>query len=174
VKASGFEPFDWRSVRENVSGLLAERWMLITPGVPGRWNTMTASWGGFGHLWSADVAFVFVRPSRHSFGFMEEEEGFTLSFFAEKNRKALEICGAVSGRDANKAAAAGITPRAFSVEGASKRLGFEEAELVLSCRKIYSQDLDPARFIDPGIAKSYPKGDIHRMYVGAIEGAWKA
>jgi len=38
---------------------------------------------------------------------------------------------------------------------------------------VVAQDLDAARFIDPGIAKNYPKGDLHRMYVGAIEGAWE-
>ena len=173
MSAPEFEPFDWRSFRENVSGLLAEKWMLITPGAPGRWNAMTASWGGFGHIWNTDVAFIFIRPSRHSFGFAEKEEGFTLSFFDEKYRKALDICGARSGRDTDKAAAAGITPRPFPAEGSAQRVGFEEARLVLSCRKVYSQDLDAARFIDPGIAKNYPKGDVHRMYIGAIEGAWE-
>lgn len=170
---SEFEPFDWRSFQENVSGLLAEEWMLITPGVMGSWNTMTASWGGFGYLWNMDAAFVFVRPSRHSFGFMEKAEGFTLSFFERKYRKALDLCGSRSGRDTDKAKAAGISPRAFSVGGSAQRVGFEEARLVLSCRKIYSQDLDAKRFIDPGIARNYPKGDVHRLYAGAIEGAWR-
>lgn len=168
-----FEAFDWRSFQENVSGLLAREWMLITPGVLGRWNTMTASWGGFGHLWNMDVAFVFVRPSRHSFGFMEREEGFTLSFFDEARRKVLDLCGSKSGRDVDKAKAAGITPRAFAADGSAQRVGFEEARLVLACRKLYSQDLDAGRFIDPAIARNYPKGDLHRLYVGAIEGAWR-
>jgi flavin reductase (DIM6/NTAB) family NADH-FMN oxidoreductase RutF len=173
VSDSRFEAFDWRSFQENVSELIAERWMLITPGVPERWNTMTASWGGFGHMWGMDSAFVFVRPSRHSFGFMEKEEGFTLSFFDETHRKALDLCGTKSGRDTDKAAAAGITPLAFSANGGTQRVGFAEARLVVTCRKTYSQDLDSARFIDPGIARNYPRGDVHRLYVGAIEGAWK-
>ncbi len=176
-----FKAIDWRSFSENLSGLLDERWMLITPGEPGRWNTMTASWGGFGHLWQWDVAFVFVRPSRHSFGFMEREEGFTLSFFDEGMKKALDVCGSISGRDRDKAEAAGITPRAFVVPGGAaqaagigpERVGFEEARIVVSCRKLYSQDLDPSRFIDPAILKHYPSGDLHRLYVGAIEGAWE-
>ena len=170
---SGFEEIDWRSVQGNVSELIAEGWMLITPGVPGRWNTMTASWGGFGHLWNTDVAFVFVRPSRHTFGFMEREEGFTLSFFDEKWRKALDICGTVSGRSADKAKAAGIAPRAFGARGGPERVAFEEARLVVSCRKLYAQDLEPKGFLDPAILRNYPSGDVHRLYVGAIEGAWK-
>jgi len=172
VKDDTFESFEWRDLRENPAELIGRRWMLITPGEIGGWNTMTASWGGFGELWNMDVAFVFVRPSRHSFGFMERDEGFTLSFFDDDKRRALEICGAKSGRDTDKAAAAGITPRAFRA-GASERVAFEEARLVLSCRKVYSQDLDPTRFIDPRISASYPSGDLHRLYVGAIEGAWR-
>lgn len=170
---SKFEAFDWRSFQENVSGLLSKEWMLITPGVMGRWNTMTASWGGFGHVWNMDAAFIFVRPSRHSFGFMEKEEGYTLSFFDDGHRKALDICGSRSGRDTDKAKAAGITARAFEMPGSAPRVGFEEARLVLSCRKVFSQDLDAGRFIDPGIARNYPEGDVHRLYVGAIEGAWR-
>ncbi|MGA2548086.1 MAG: flavin reductase [Rectinemataceae bacterium] len=180
-----FEAIDWRLFEENVSELLSEEWMLVTPGVPGRWNTMTASWGGFGHIWNMDVAFVVVRPSRHTYGFMERETGFTLSFLGEGGRKALNICGARSGRDTDKAKAAGITPRAFPARGgpahsggasvgASERVGFEEARLVLSCRKVFAQDLDPGSFADPAILTlHYAKGDLHRLYVGAIEGAWK-
>jgi flavin reductase (DIM6/NTAB) family NADH-FMN oxidoreductase RutF len=169
-----FESFDWRSFEENVAGLISEQWMLVTPGVPGRWNTMTASWGGFGHIWNMDVAFVFVRPSRHTYGFMEREGGFTLSFFDERWRKALDVCGSRSGRDTDKAAAAGITPRAFEVNGSAQRVAFDEARLVLACRKIHSQELDPGCFIDPSISDNYPTGDVHRLFIGAIEGAWRS
>ena len=128
-----FEAFDWRSLNENASRLIADEWMLITPGVLDRWNTMTASWGGFGHIWNVDVAFVFVRPTRHSFGFMQREEGFTLSFLGEGGREALDICGSTSGRDTDKAKAAGIHPRAFA-----SRVAFEEAQVVISCRNPFA------------------------------------
>lgn len=169
-----FESSDWRLFRENPSELISEHWMLITAGDMGEWNTMTASWGGFGHLWNKDVAFIFVRPSRHTYGFIERQEGFTLSFFGEDKHKTLEICGSKSGRDTDKAEAAHITARVFVASGGGTgRVGFEEARLVLSCRKLYAQDLDAALFIDPSIRESYPRGDLHRVYVGAIESSWK-
>jgi flavin reductase (DIM6/NTAB) family NADH-FMN oxidoreductase RutF len=179
VSESEFEILEWRSFKENSAEMLAEEWMLITPGAPGRWNTMTASWGGFGHVWNMDVAFVFIRPSRYTYVFMEKEEGFTLSFLGEGGRKALDLCGARSGRDTNKAKAAGLRPRSFIAAPRSPdspgiaRVGFEEARLVLSCRRIYAQDLSPKGFIDPSIARNYPSGDVHRLYAGAIEGAWR-
>jgi flavin reductase (DIM6/NTAB) family NADH-FMN oxidoreductase RutF len=178
-----FESIEWRSVTENPSELISEEWMLVTPGTIDRWNTMTASWGGFGHFWGMDSVIVFVRPSRYTYVLMEESEGFTLSFLGEPGRRALDVCGAVSGRDTDKARDADIRPRGFSAgRGASsragaaqvpERVGFEEARLVVSCRKAYSQDLDPASFIDPSIARNYPLGDVHRLYIGAVEGAWK-
>jgi len=45
---------------------------------------------------------------------------------------------------------------------------FTEAKLVIECRKIYYQDLEPANFLEPGIATNYPENDYHRMYVGEI------
>ena len=57
-------PFDIRNWNDNPWSTIADRWMLITAGNSASWNTMTASWGGFGHLWNSDVVFAFVRPTR--------------------------------------------------------------------------------------------------------------
>ena len=170
-----FRRIDPRSLSMNPFSLIAEEWMLVTAGAPGDWNTMTASWGGFGHLWNRDVAFVFVRPTRHTYGFMERESRFSLSFFGPGMRKALALCGSLSGRDVDKAQAAGITPRAFDAAGGADSanvVAFEEARLVLALRKLHAQDLDPACFVDPSINDHYEALDWHRLYVGAIEAAW--
>jgi flavin reductase (DIM6/NTAB) family NADH-FMN oxidoreductase RutF len=167
-----FRVYDARALGENVWKLIGDDWMLVTAGGMEAWNTMTASWGGFGHLWNMDVVFAFVRPSRYTQVFMERADGFTLSFFGPERREALDICGSTSGRDGDKAKAAGISPRAFSAAGVPARVSFEEARLVLSCRKLYAQDLDPACAVDGRIAAHYPEGDWHRLYVGAIEAAW--
>ncbi len=166
-----FTAIDWKTLDENPWKLIGDDWMLITAGSLGSWNTMTASWGGFGQLWNMDVVFVFVRPTRHSFGFMEKAEGFTLSFFHEEDRRILQICGSTSGADTDKAKAAGIGARPFGK--APARVSFDEARLVLSCRKVHAQDIDPGCFVDPGLTKHYPAKDWHRLYVGAIEEAWK-
>jgi flavin reductase (DIM6/NTAB) family NADH-FMN oxidoreductase RutF len=168
-----FRDFDWRTMSDNVWRLIGDEWMLVTAGSLSSWNAMTASWGGFGHLWNMDVVFAFVRPTRHTHGFMEGSEGFTLSFFNPERRDILHVCGSTSGRDTDKAKAAGITPRAFSSLDVPERVSFEEARLIFSCRKVHAQDLDPAGFIDPTIAANYTGNDFHRLYVGAIEAAWE-
>ena len=153
-----------QDLRENPFKLIGTDWMLITAGTQESFNTMTASWGGLGVLWDKEVAFVFVRPTRHTFGFMEKSPVFTLSFFAEEYRPKLEFCGTHSGRDVNKVAKTGLTP-AF---GEADEIYFSEARLVLVCRKLHAQNLDPACFLDPKIAEFYAHRDYHRLYIGEI------
>ncbi len=152
-------------VKDNVFKLLAKDWMLVTAGTPASFNMMTASWGGMGSLWNRLVCFAFVRPQRYTYQFMEHAEFFTLSFFEEKYREVLNFCGTQSGRDVDKVAETGLTPT-FSEEGA---VMFEEARLIMECRKIYAQDIDEAHFIDLAIDRQiYASKDYHRMYIGEI------
>ena len=159
------ERIDVKTLDQNVCSLIGDQWMLITAGTPERCNTMTASWGGLGVLWGTNVATCYIRPQRYTREFVEREAYFTLAFFGEEHRKALALCGARSGRDIDKRRECGFTVAA----GAGNAPYFEEAELVLVCRKLYWQDMDPAHFLDPGIdGKWYPDQDYHRIYIGEI------
>jgi flavin reductase (DIM6/NTAB) family NADH-FMN oxidoreductase RutF len=130
---------------------------------------MTASWGGLGVLWQKEVAFIFIRPSRHTFGFANNAGFFTLSFFAGTYRNALTLCGEKSGRDTDKAAAAGLTPVFFRDGPGAGAVSFKEAGDIIICKKIYAQDFAPALFLDPqSIEKNYNGTDYHRMFIGEI------
>ena len=159
-----FKTIEPTQVRDNVFKLIDRDWMLITAGSIKSWNTMTASWSGLGVLWNKPVAFAFVRPTRHTYGFMERSGRFTLSFFHARFRQALVFCGTHSGRDTDKAAATGLEPLAVAPGAVS----FRQARLVMVCRKLYTTDIAPGRFLDPKIDKLYPKKDYHRLYVGEI------
>jgi flavin reductase (DIM6/NTAB) family NADH-FMN oxidoreductase RutF len=163
-EGTGFREIAPESIKDNVFKLIDKDWMLITAGTIDAWNTMTASWGGLGILWNKSVAFCFVRPTRHTYGFMEKHDRFTLSFFEEEWRDALNLCGTRSGRDTDKAKETGLKP----VSGAQGTVHFEQARMVLECRKLYFQDISPERFLDPSIDKNYPNKDYHRMYVGEV------
>lgn len=153
------------AIQDNPFQLIGRDWMLVTAGTTNAFNTMTASWGGLGHLWNRDVCFCFVRPQRHTYGFMEGAPHFTLSFYAEPQRAALEYCGSHSGRDVDKMAATGLTPLA----DATGAIYFAQARLVLVCRKLYGGDILRDAFTAPALpAEIYSKGDFHRMYVGEI------
>lgn len=150
-------------IKENPIKLISEGWGLLTAGDSNAWNTMTVSWGALGELWSKDVAFAFVRPQRYTKEFIDNSEYFTLCFFDEEYKDALKICGSKSGRDIDKAQATGLTP-VFDF-GTTY---FEQAKLVIVCKKIAQQDMNPDGFIDAGIDDNYAKKDYHTTYVGEI------
>jgi len=143
------------------------RWLLLAAGdlASDRFNMMTVSWGGFGTLWHRPIAQVVVRPSRHTFGFVEAHDTFTLSALSEACRPVLERLGSCSGRDMDKVRDSGLTPIPSLVVAAP---GFAEAELIVECRKIYWDDLEPSHFLDPTIRSHYPERDYHRLYLGEI------
>ncbi|HIT52715.1 MAG TPA: flavin reductase [Candidatus Fimivicinus intestinavium] len=160
-----FQEINIRDLKESAVKLISEDWALVTAGNKDKWNTMTVSWGGLGELWGKDVAFIFIRPQRYTYAFLEREAYFTMSFFGGAYKKELSFCGAKSGRDVDKAKETGLTPL-FT----GQAVAIEQAKLVLVCRKLAYQDLNPAGFIDSSIdAACYPSRDYHRMYVGAIE-----
>jgi flavin reductase (DIM6/NTAB) family NADH-FMN oxidoreductase RutF len=158
--------------KENVFKLIGSDWMLVSAGRKARFNMMTASWGGIGWLWNKPVAFVFVRPERYTHEFVEAEERLTLSFFTEEWRDALKFCGSKSGRDFDKCSETGLS----AVELESGAVAFNEARLVLDCRKLFKASMDKAGFVDKGIlAKWYndnPGGSLHDVYVVEIESVY--
>ena len=148
--------------------LWAIRSMLLLSGdfSAGRFNAMTVGWGSFGAMWNKPFVQVVVRPSRYTYEFMERYETFTLNVLPETHRSALELLGTKSGRSGDKISEAGLTPIASNTVAAPC---FQEAELILECRKIYWDDLTPAQFLDTEINIHYPDGDYHRMYFGEIQ-----
>lgn len=151
----------------NPLSLFDRGWFLLTSGdyTSGRFNTMTISWGSLGTLWNKPVAQVFVRPTRHTFSFMESSPDFSLCAFPAEYRSALQMLGTQSGRDSNKLANTSLTPVGGDLIHSPV---FAEATLILECRKIYADDLDPDQFKDPAVLGHYPERDFHRMYIGEI------
>lgn len=161
---------DPAKIEDNLIRLVASDWMLVTAGTREGFNTMTANWGGMGYLWNRNVVFVFVRPERYTYGFMENNDGFTLTFFDEHYRDALNLCGVKSGRDCDKVAETGLTPL-FTPAGYP---AFAEARLVLECRKLYADPLREEAFIDPVPKRTHYGNNtgMHKLYIAEITAAW--
>lgn len=78
--------------------------------------------------------------------------------------KELAYCGKHSGRDTDKVSETGLTP-VFD-ENAPY---FEEADLVIICRKLYKQRMNAESFIDKtDVDKFYSDNDWHEFIVGEI------
>lgn len=152
-------------LKVEAAGLWLKRWFLLSAGTIDDFNVMTVGWGFLGGIWGKSFAQVMVRPSRHTFKYMEKYDTFTLSSFPGDYRDALMLLGTHSGRDGDKVADSGLTPVSSVIVEAPS---FEEADLVLECRKVYWQDLDPAHFLDESIERHYAGKDYHRVYFGEI------
>ena len=159
--------------KENAFDLIGKQWMLVTAGTEEKFNTMTVSWGGIGWLWNRAVAFIFIRPERYTYEFIEAQERLTLSVLPEEYRKALQLCGSKSGRDMNKVEAAGLHP----VKTEAGTIGFEEARLTLSCRKLFRTEMEECNFLDKDILSRWyndqPGGSFHAVYVLEIEDVYE-
>ena len=82
----------------------------------------------------------------------------------EEHRKALQLCGSKSGREVDKVKECGFTVQTAEC-GAPY---FQEAELVLVCRKRFAQPMDPDCMPQEIKTKWYPEKDYHTLYIGDI------
>ena len=157
-----FKEISPKEISENVMEMISNEWMLISAGNENSYNMMTASWGFMGEMWGKKCAIAMIRPQRYTYEFVEREDYFTLSFYGD-NKEIHKVCGSKSGRDVDKTAETGLAP-IFS----DNSVYFEQARLVLVCKKLYAQDLKEDCFTDKNNLKWYQLKDYHRMFVGEI------
>lgn len=170
---SQYDRIEASDLPDNVIKLIAEQWMLVTAGNKESYNTMTASWGGIGYVWERPSVFMFIRDIRYTYQFLQREESFTLSFFTEQYRGALKICGNRSGRDTDKVKEAGLT----LIETPSGTLSFAEARMIIECKKMLVQELDPANLTEPYKEKimeeTYNNEPArHQLFISEITNIW--
>ena len=159
---------DYKDLKFNPFTLIGKEWMLVTAGnEQSGCNTMTASWGHLGCLWGNNdpTAVIYLRPSRYTKEFVDREDYFSLCVMDKSFKKQMAYLGSVSGRDEDKIAHTGLTPT-YTENG----VYFEEAKLVLLCKKLYHAELQESGILYQDIIeKNYPLSDFHTMYVGKIE-----
>lgn len=166
-----FKEVDVKKMDKNPFSMIGDEWMLITAEKEGKINTMTASWGGVGIMWGKTVATAYIRPQRCTKGFVDSSDYFTLTFFNGKQKKAMGYLGSVSGYDEPDK----IEKTDLHVIEFDGHPSFEEAALVLVCRKLYAQEMKPESFMRPEEIKEwYSDKDFHTMYIGAIVKAYEA
>lgn len=142
-------------IPDNPINLIGADWMLITSGSQEKYNSMTASWGGYG-MWKNPVAFILVHSDRYTYQFLEKEEYYTLSFYdpAKYRDVLLKIFGRKSGRDTDKVKESGFTP-IFTNPG----MAYAEAHMIIICKKKFS-------------TFTGTENKSHKLYFGDIVSVW--
>jgi len=158
-----FKEISAKEIEGNLIKAIADEWMLISAGDNDGYNMMTASWGFTGEMWGNDSVIAMIRPQRYTMDFVDNKDYFALSFYGD-NKEIHKVCGSKSGRDVNKTELTGLTP-VFSDD----TVYFEEARLVIICKKQYVGRLNEENFTDKEPLKWYNEKDFHYMIVGKIE-----
>lgn len=158
-----FKEINPKEIEGNLIKAIADEWMLISAGNESGYNMMTASWGFAGEMWGEDSVIAMIRPQRYTMEFVDNSDYFTLSFYGD-NKAIHKVCGSKSGREVNKTELTGLTP-VF----ADNTVYFEEARLVLVCKKQYVQRLEENCFTQNEPLKWYENKDYHYMVIGKIE-----
>ncbi len=158
-----FKEISAKEIDKNLISAIADEWMLISAGNQNNYNMMTASWGFMGEMWGNDTAIAMIRPQRYTMEFVEKQDYYALSFYGN-NKDIHKICGSQSGRDVDKTSLTGLIP-VFS----DNTVYFEQARLVIICKKQYIQELREDCFVDKTPLKWYQDKDYHKMIFGKIE-----
>lgn len=157
-----FKQINPKEIDSNLIKAISEEYMLISAGNSEKYNMMTASWGFAGEMWGNDCMMAVIRPQRYTMEFVNKSDYFALCFFGE-NKAVHKICGTKSGRDVNKMELDGLTP--IFGDGT---VYFNEARMVIICKKQYVQQMTEESFTDNTPLRWYD-GDMHYMVIGKIE-----
>ncbi len=162
-----FHEIEAESLSWNPFVQIGKGWFLVGAGDEKAHNAMTVSWGGLGVWWGKNAVTVYIRESRYTKKFLDENEYFTVSALPEAYRKEMGFFGSHSGRDGDKFVEAGLVP--YPICGT---VGVAEADTILVCRKLLHVPLPKETFLDAeACGKWYAgadEGNFHTMYIGEI------
>lgn len=144
--------------------------LLLVSGEMNKCNVMTIGWGTTGIIWGKPVFMVLVRPSRHTYEFIERSGEFTVNVPTPGMREVVLFCGSVSGRNHDKFKEKKLIP----LPGRKVRCPvIGDCSVSFECRVIHKNDVVPVTLFSDIPPEYYPEGDYHRVYFGEIVAAYK-
>jgi len=157
--------------QETIDALTREGLLLCSVDSGGKPNVMTIGWLTGGAVWSKPILTVLVRPSRFTYGRLEQVNEFTVSVLPAAFAEAIQHCGTASGRDGDKFAHTGLTPMAAR----KVRVPIIEQGVVhYECRVVHTNKVIPANLAADIKASAYANGDFHRVHYGEVLAAYAA
>ena len=163
-----FEKVLFKDVQNLIYEKLSTEGALIVAGTLENHNNMTIGWATHGVLWSKPVIISYVKPTRYTFDFCNSNDTFSICYFDDR-KDILKECGTKSGRDVNKDDLCSLHPITLD-----ETTCYQEASLIITCRKIYQDDFYKEHFLDESIIeKRYQDGLIHRFYIGEVINVYK-
>lgn len=169
-----YKSIDPNDLKYNVYQLLNQDWSVITAGGDNDYNSMIASWGGFGVIFNKNVAWQFLNSSRYTLAKMREYKTYTLSFIDTTYNKQKLILGTKSGKDTDKMKEIQLT----AVKTPAGNYAYKEAYLIIELTLEGIQELDPNCFNDEKDkqflreAKEKNGTGYHQFITGVVTNIW--
>jgi flavin reductase (DIM6/NTAB) family NADH-FMN oxidoreductase RutF len=168
-----FTPVAPRDITGNVFRFVGEDFTVITAGTMQDYNSMTASYGGWGILFNVPSTWCFLRANRYTLEFIRREKKYTMVYFDETYRDQVMLFGSSSGRDGDKMKRHAL--RAVETPGGS--IAYAEARLVIECELTGITTVSPddylaeegRKFVEDAFTEVK---EYHKLVFGKITGAW--
>jgi flavin reductase (DIM6/NTAB) family NADH-FMN oxidoreductase RutF len=141
--------------------------LLVTGKKNEKKNIMTIGWIELGYVWKGPVISVLIRPSRYTYKMLDEYDEFSINILSDDYKKEIAFCGASSGSYCDKFKETGLHP---VYSGENSAISIKEADLVIECKTLYKNDIDPKNLSDIILARYYSNQDYHRIITASILG----
>lgn len=170
-----FKKVEPTELTDNVFKLVGQDYTVITAGTDSAFNSMTASWGGWGQLFEVPVTWCFLNASRYTLEFIKKEQTYTMAYFPEQFKEQVIAFGSKSGRNSDKMKETTLT----HVKTPSDNITYKEAKLVIECKLVEITETNPKDFYsDKGkdfVEKGMKDGngkEYHKLVFGDITNVW--
>ena len=152
---------------------IGEDFSVLTAGDSNHYNSMVASWGGWGILFERPSIYHFLRSNRYTLELMRKKNTYTVSLFPAEYKDQIMIFGGSSGRDSNKMKETALT----AVATPSGNMTYKEAAVVLECKLSEVTTVSPDDFLNDSdkqfvVDAHAETGEYHKMIFSEITNVW--
>jgi flavin reductase (DIM6/NTAB) family NADH-FMN oxidoreductase RutF len=168
-----FQPLAPTAMTGNVFKLVGQDFTVITAGTEINYNSMTASWGGWGILFNEPTTWCILRANRYTLEFIRKENLYTMCYFDDQYKDQVMLFGSASGRNSEKMKNHTLTP----VETPEGSIAYKEAKLIIECELTEITTVSPGDFYTADartfITEAYKEAnDYHKLVFGKIANVW--
>jgi len=168
-----FKPVSPEDLTDNVFKLVGKDYTVITAGKADHYNSMTASFGGWGQLFSKPTTWCFLRANRYTLEVIRKENTYTMSYFEDEYKEQVLFFGSKSGKDTDKMKESALT----MVQTPSGDVSYKEASLIIECKLTEVTTVSPNDFYTQEgkdfVTGAYEEAkDYHKLVFGEITNVW--
>lgn len=170
-----FKKIEPTELTENVFKLVGKDYSVITAGTDSLYNSMTASWGGWGQLFEVPVTWCFLNASRYTLEFIKKEQNYTMTYFPDQFKDQVIAFGSKSGRSSDKMKETTLN----YVKTPSGNITYKEAKLIIECKLVEITETNPKDFYSEKGKEFVEKGkkdgngkEYHKLVFGDITAVW--